>query len=825
MARGRLRVYLGAAPGVGKTFAMLSEGRRRAERGTDVVVGVVEDHGRPRTRALLEGLEVVPRRVVVHRGSRLSEMDVDAVVARRPQVVLVDELAHTNAPGSRHDKRWQDVEALLDAGIDVISTVNVQHLASLTDVVRSVTGASQRETVPDEMVRRADQVELVDMTPEALRRRMAHGNVYPPERVDAALGNYFRVGNLTALRELALLWLADKVDEGMQDYRKAHGIDTTWDTRERVVVALSGGAEGATLIRRAARIAARQTGGDLLAVHVARADGLAGAGADQLAEQRTLVEQLGGSYHVVVGDDVTRSLLEFARAENATQLVLGASRRGRLAALLGPGIGQSVVRHSGSIDVHLVTHERVGRGRALPAPSTGLSGRRRVLGIALALAGLPALTAALLPVRDELSLGSVLLLTLTGVVAVALVGGLVPAVLAACAGSLLVNWFFTPPFGTLTIADAEDVLALGVFAVVAVAVALVVDRAARRAREAARAGSEAQVLATLSGDVLRGERTLPALLERTRELFGLEGAEIVEDGRVVASAGSPGEPVLELPLAVGSALRLTGRPLPAGDRRVLGAIAAQAAASLERGKLKQQASEAQRLSELDSVRTALLAAVGHDLRSPLAAAKACITSLRSEDVAFSDDDRAELLEAADESLDVLDDVVADLLDMTRLQTGALPVRPHRVSLADTLSLALLRTPDRGARVRLEVPDALPDLLIDAGLLERVVVNTVENALRHSPSDREVRLSAELHDEEVHVRVSDHGPGIPDVDKEAAFTPFQRLHDRAHPGSGTGVGLGLAVSRGFAEAMGGSLVAEDTPGGGLTLHLRLPARRP
>src|SRR5262245_36639064 len=286
MARGQLRVYLGAAPGVGKTYAMLSEGRRRHERGTDVVVGYVETHGRQHTAEMLDGLEIVPRRSLSYRGATLEEMDLDAVLARRPAVVLVDELAHTNVPGSRHEKRWQDVEDLRDAGIDVISTVNIQHLESMNDVVEKITGIAQQERIPDAVVRSADQVELVDMAPEALRRRMAHGNVYAAEKIDAALGNYFRVGNLTALRELALLWVADKVDEGLQRYRAQQGITGTWETRERVVVALTGGPEGETLIRRGARIAARSSGGDLLAVHVSRSDGLTGASPAMLAAQR-----------------------------------------------------------------------------------------------------------------------------------------------------------------------------------------------------------------------------------------------------------------------------------------------------------------------------------------------------------------------------------------------------------------------------------------------------------------------------------------------------------------------------------------------------------
>src|SRR5580693_7527220 len=313
--RGHLRIYLGSAAGVGKSYAMLSEGHRRAERGADVVVGFAEAHGRPHTSALLDGPEVIPRTRLEYRGSTFEEMDLDALLARRPQIALVDEFAHTNVPGSRNEKRWQDVEELLDAGIDVISAVNIQHLESLNDVVEKITGVPQRETVPDAIVRAADQVEMVDMTPEALRRRMAHGNIYPPEKIDAALTNYFRSGNLAALRELALLWLADKVDEGLQRYRSAHDIQGTWEARERVVVALTGGREGDTLIRRAARIAARSSGGDLLAVHVTRSDGLTtGSDPAALAAQRRLVEALGGSYHQVVGDDIPQALLTFARA-------------------------------------------------------------------------------------------------------------------------------------------------------------------------------------------------------------------------------------------------------------------------------------------------------------------------------------------------------------------------------------------------------------------------------------------------------------------------------------------------------------------------------
>ena len=823
MVRGRLRVYLGAAPGVGKTYAMLGEGHRRIERGTDVVVAVVEDHGRPRTKEISAGIERVPLTSYEHRGATFLEMDLDAVLTRHPQVALVDELAHTNVPGSRNSKRWEDVEELLAAGIDVISTVNVQHLASLNDVVLNVTGVPQRETVPDDVVRRADQVELVDMAPEALRRRMAHGNVYAPEKVDAALGNYFRVGNLTALRELALLWLADRVDEGLQEYRHAQGISTTWETRERVVVALTGGPEGETLLRRAARIAARQTGGDLLAVHVSRSDGLQGADPRRLAEQRLLVEQLGGSYHVVVGDDPARALLDFARSENATQLVLGASRRGRVAALFGPGTMQNVVRESGSIDVHLVTHEHVAGGRGLPSLTGGLTTHRRWAGFGTGVVSLALLTPVLAASRGQLSLPSQLLLFLSAVVLVALVGGFYPAVASALVATALVNWYFTPPFYEFTIADPENLLALVVFVVVAGAVSAVVDVAARRSRQAARAGAEAELLATLSGDVLRGGRTLPSLLERLREVFGLSYVELHEGDREVCVVGvrTDGETTTELPVAGDVRLLLHGRPLAADELRVLGAYAAQVAVSLERGRLKTRASEAEALAEVDRLRTSLLAAVGHDLRTPLSAAKVSVTSLRSDEIRWSDGERSELLATAEESLDQLEGVVANLLDMSRLQAGALAVHLRPITLDEAVPLVLRSVPEPDL-VSFEVPEDLPEVAVDPGLLERVLVNLTLNALRHSPPGANVRIAASAHADRVELRVVDRGAGVPDADKERIFAAFQRLDDRSSSGHGAGVGLGLAVARGFVEAMGGTLVAEDTPGGGLTMTVALTA---
>ena len=834
---GKLRIYLGSAAGVGKTYAMLCEGHRRAERGTDVVVGFVETHGRPHTAELIEGLEVIPRAKLPYRDTTFEEMDLDAVLARKPQVALIDELAHTNVPGSRHEKRWEDVEELLRAGIDVISNVNIQHLESLNDVVEKITGVPQRETVPDAVVRAADQVELVDMTPEALRRRMAHGNIYAADKIDAALTNYFRAGNLTALRELALLWLADKVDEGLQRYRAAHHISDTWEARERVVVALTGGPEGETLIRRAARIAARSSGGDLLAVHVTRSDGLTGADPAALAAQRRLVESLGGSYHQVVGDDIPQALLTFARAENATQLVLGASRRSWLAALFtGPGFGVRTIRGSGDIDVHIVTHAHMGRGRGLPRAGGGLTLRRQLAGYVLAAVLAPLLTLGLVGLRGNLNLISDVLVYLVAVIVVALVGGFVPAVLLAVASSLLLNYYFTPPIHQWTIAEANNALALGVFVVVALLVSSVVDTAARRTRQAARAGAESALLATTAGSVLRGQHAVEAVLDRVREAFGMDSVTLLErDGdlaaqgpgstwTVVAYSGpdavtTPDAADVEVPVGKGLRLALCGRSLTAADHRVLGAFAAYAAVALEQQRLAAEAEAARPIAEADRMRTALLTAVSHDLRTPLASAKAAVTSLRSPEITWDAADREELLATADESLDKLTRLVGNLLDMSRLQAGALSVFCRPTGLEEVVAAALDQLGPASRDVIVDIPESLPEVQVDPAILERVIVNLTGNALRYSPPGKPPLLAASALGDRVELRVVDRGPGIPADDRDRVFVPFQRLGDTDNT---TGVGLGLALSRGLTEVMGGTLDPDETPGGGLTMIISLPA---
>ncbi|MEU5390251.1 sensor histidine kinase KdpD [Streptomyces tibetensis] len=836
MARGKLRIYLGAAPGVGKTYAMLSEAHRRIERGTDCVVAFVEHHHRPRTEVMLHGLEQIPRKEIDYRGGTFTEMDVDAVLRRAPAVALVDELAHTNVPGSRNTKRWEDVEELLAAGIDVISTVNIQHLESLGDVVESITGVRQRETVPDEVVRRAQQIELVDMSPEALRRRMAHGNIYKPDKVDAALSNYFRPGNLTALRELALLWVADRVDAYLTQYRSEHEVSAIWGSRERIVVGLTGGPEGRTLIRRAARLAEKGAGGEVMAVYISRSDGLTAASPKELAVQRTLVEDLGGTFHQVVGEDIPAALLDFARGVNATQIVLGVSRRKGWQYVFGPGVGATVARDSGpDLDVHLITHDEAGKGRGLPLPRGARLGRSRVIrGWLVGVAGPALLTGLLTTAAPDVGLANDMLLFLTLTVAAALLGGLFPALASAAVGSLLLNWYFTHPVHTLTIADPKNIVAIAVFVGVAVSVASVVDLAARRTHLAARLRAEAEILSFLAGNVLRGETTLEALLERVRETFAMESVALLERTGETAPwscAGSvgprpaenPEDADVDVPVGDHMALSLRGRMLPASDRRVLAAFAAQAAVVLDRQRLRREADRAKELAEGNRIRTALLAAVSHDLRTPLAGIKAAVSSLRSDDVEWSEEDQAELLEAIEEGADRLDHVVGNLLDMSRLQTGTVTPIIRETDLDEVVPMALGGVPEES--VELDIPETLLMVHVDRGLLERAVANVVENAVKYSPAGEKVLVSASALADRVEVRVVDRGPGVPDEAKDRIFEPFQRYGDSPR---GAGVGLGLAVARGFTEAIGGTLHAEDTPGGGLTMVLTVrtaPGRRP
>jgi two-component system, OmpR family, sensor histidine kinase KdpD len=829
--RGDLRIYLGAAPGVGKTCAMLGEAHRRLERGTDVVAAVVETHGRKKVGELIKGIEVIPPHYISYRGTMFPELDVEAVLRRKPEVALVDEYAHSNIPGSANTKRWRDIETLLDAGITVISTLNIQHLESLNDVVAQITGVEQRETVPDEIVRKAAQIELVDITPEALRRRLAHGNVYPPERIDAALSNYFRTGNLTALREIALLWLADQVDSALAKYRADKKITDTWEARERVVVAVTGGPESETLVRRASRIASKSSA-QLMIVHVVRGDGLSGVSPREMGKVRELAASLGATVHIVVGDDVSTALLDFARETNATQLVIGSSRRSRWARVVSEGIGAATINDSGKIDVHMVTHEQANRGLQFGS----ISPRTRQIMSWVAAITVPwailAITSRWLdPVLD---IGGKTAVFFAGVIGVALFGGVAPAVLSGLLSGALLVYFLTDPRYSFAVDNPSNAVTIVVLLGVAMAIAVLVDAAASRAREARRATQEAELLALFASSVLRGA-DLATLLERVREAYSQRAVCLVRDvdGHFVPVASVGKDPCATVDSAdtavkVGDEefwMLMSGRALTGRDRRVLSVVATQAAGLVKQGELAEEAGKVQSLAEADEMRRLLLSALGHDLRTPLTAAKAAVSSLRAEDVWFSPEDTAELLATVEESIDQLSALVANLLDSSRLAAGVVRPQLSEVYLEEVVQRALVSIGKRTTvfgrasldRVKVEVGGTVA--MADAGLLERVLANVIDNALRYAPRSM-VRVNAGQVGARVLINIVDEGPGVAKGAAEQMFEPFQRLGDTDNS---TGLGLGLSVAKGFVEAMGGTITASDTPGGGLTILVDLAAQ--
>ena len=722
----------------------------------------------------------------------------------------------------------------------MISTVNIQHLESLNDVVAQITGIEQKETMPDSIVRQASQVELIDITPEALRRRLSHGNVYAPERIDAALSNYFRRGNLTALRELALLWLADQVDTALAKYRAENKITDMWEARERVVVAVTGGPESETLVRRASRIASKSTA-ELMVVHVVRGDGLAGLSEPRMTKIRDLASSLDASVHTVVGDDVPTALLDFAREMNATQLVIGSSRRSRWARVFEEGIGVRIVQRSGKIDVHIVTHEESKRGFHLATPAP----RERRVASWLAAFIIPSIICAVtVTMLDRyLDTGGESALFFIGVLAVGLLGGVAPAVLSAVLSGLLLNYYLIAPRHSFTIAEPNSAITELVLLLIAVAVAVLVDGAANRAREARMASQEAELLTLFAGSVLRGA-DLETLLERVRETYSQRAVsmlrELAEQDRasgrrsyVVACVGK--DPCVSVDSAdtaieVGDDefwMLMAGRKLSARDRRVLTAVAKQAAGLIRQRELAEEASRAEAIVRADELRRSLLSAVSHDLRTPLAAAKVAVSSLRAEDVAFSAEDTAELLATIEESIDQLTALVGNLLDSSRLAAGVIRPDLRRVYLEETVQRALVSI-GKGAtgfyrsaidRVKVDVGDA--EVIADAGLLERVLANLIDNALRYAPNCV-VRVNAGQVGDRVLINVIDEGPGIPAGSEDQLFAAFQRLGDHDNT---TGVGLGMSVARGFVEAMGGTIQAGDTPGGGLTVVVDLAAPQP
>lgn len=818
MPTGRARVHLGVARGVGATHAMLDEALRRSARGADVVVGVLGPAGAP-LAASLERLD--PDGI----------LDPDAVIRRRPRIVLIDDLAELSIPGGSR-QRWQDAEDILAAGIDVLATAEVESVASLQDVVESITGRAHRLTIPDRFLADVDQLELVDMAPEALRRRLAHGGIVPPEELDAGRSAQFRPQVLAALRELALTWMADMV--GRRRARESDPVNG--EIRERILVALAGGPESGHLLQRAARLTARMPRAQLHALHVL---GRTRNELDERPEAGRLRRQAidaGAVFHEVIGDDVASAVIDVARAEHATQVVIGVPRMAGWPARLGAvlpwgstGVLGQIIRQAPDFDVHLVsTHPNLTRARR--ARVDRLPRWRTVLGLLLA-ALLPAALTPVLTWADAwVGLAGDALLFLLAVVIAALVGGLGPAVVSAVIGSTLLNYFFIPPLRTLVIGEPHNVITLAIYVLVAVLVGAVVHRAESATERAARAQTESHTLASLAVATLRGDDALSTLLEQVRSSFGMDSVALLrrpqtaaEEWQLVDSIGPnpPQDPTradIQVPAGEGLVLALDGRGLAAGDQKVLRAFAAQVQGLMERDRLTRGAATAARLEATERLRDALLVAVGHDLRTPLASARAAITSLRSPELSLSEAEKAELLEAADTSTERLARVLADLLDLSRLRAGALRVAREPVWLDDLIAPALDELGSAADGVKVMVDPALPPALGDAALITRVLVNVLGNALRYSPEGRSPTVTLSADAGRVETRIIDTGPGIAAADREQVFTPFQRLGDSDE----RGLGLGLALSRGLIEAMEGTLRPEDTPAGGLTMVISLPA---
>ena len=822
MARGQLRVYLGSAPGVGKTYRMLDEGWRRKGRGTDVVIGFVETHGRPLTEAQLRDIEIVPRTSREYRGTRFDEMDLEAILTRSPKVVLVDELAHTNVPGGRHAKRWQDVEDLLDAGVDVITTVNIQHLESVNDVVEKITGVTQQETVPDVVVRRAEQVELVDITPEALRRRMAHGNIYTADKIDASLSNYFRTGNLSALREIALLWLADRVEDALQRYQQDHDIDTTWETRERLIVGVTGTAVDEILLRRAARIASRN-GAALLAVHVVNADGLHQPLLDT-SVARGLVEEFGGNYREIVDDDVATALVSFARSERGTQIVLGASRP-RSALRRMSGVVESVLRHARDLDVHIIAvgAERPTRVRARRAKRR-VNWRRTVLALAVGALVMTAVTLMMASVRGDLSLSTEILVYLVVVMALSSWGGALVGVVGALAAAGLENYYFVVPLHAFEVSRPDNVVSLVVFLLFAIGASLVVDRFTHQSNEADRARSEAEILARAVADGTGSHRDLLVLLDTLRTVFAASGVAVLKRAGEVwrtdlVSGAEPDPATSTNRFVVGEdyVLVLDGVQLDAQDRQLAEAFAGRIAAGLRSIVIAEDAAQLRVIAEAEALRMGTLRSVSRDLGASLDAIHAKLDGLLHEAQARSTTQFRSDLEAIEADVQRLHRLHANLRDVGRLETGNVAPSPTTVSASALVRRSLRSVDTRGRDVDIDVAADLPSFTTDLEMAVRAIEVVLNNACRFSPPDLLVRVTAGVAGDVLEILVIDRGPGMTVEQRTVVLDPLQ------WSGEQSGADLGLTVASGFLNLLGGRLRFEDTPTGGLTVALEFPLR--
>jgi len=819
--RGQLRVYLGSAPGVGKTYRMLDEGWRRRERGTDVVVGYVETHNRPKTVAQLRDLEIVPRVVHEYRDATFEEMDVDGVLARHPDVVLVDELAHTNAPGSKNEKRWQDVEALLAAGIDVITTVNIQHLESVNDVVAKITGITQQETVPDAVARRAEQIELVDVTPEALRRRMAHGNIYTADKIDASLSNYFRVGNLSALRELALLWLADRVEDALQRYQDEHEIPDTWETRERLIVGVQGLASDEVLLRRAARIASR-TGAEILGVHIVPADSERRANVDPTLAKELLTE-FEGSFHEIVDDDVATALVAFARSERGTQIIVGSSHSRKWYQPFG-GVIQNLLRHTPDFDVHVISVDDVARPdhEHRRRRKDRMSWFRQLLGLGCGVVLLPLFTWILTAARSSLSLSTDILVYLVIVLGLATLGGVVVGIVAGVAAFTLENYYFTPPLHSFAISRPDDVVSLVAFLVFAIAASISVSRFARRSSAAERARAEAQILASAVATTGTSHDDLLPLLDSLRQVLDASSVAIVTDrdgawrGDVVS--GAPLTDIAtasQFPIEDHYALAIEGVDLDGEDRQLVSSFAVRVGYGLRVVRSVREASQLRDLADVEVTRSGLMRAVSTELSGSLESIQFKVTSLLDGDATAPARVQRERLLAVDAEVHRLTRVVNNLVDLGRLETNNVSVRESSVSVGSLITHALANVDTTGHPLDLDVAGDLAPVTTDPLLAERVLEIVITNACRFSPSSSPVRITAGVAGDVMEILVIDQGPGLTPSQRAVLLDPLGRLNGE-RPAA-----LGISVASGFMGLIHGQLRLEDTPGGGLSVILQFP----
>ncbi len=866
--RGHLKVFLGAAPGVGKTFAMLETAHEARRDGVDVVAGIVETHGRRETKALLAGLEVLPRREVEYRGHPFREMDLDGLLARRPKVALVDEFAHTNVPGSRHLKRWQDVEELLAAGVDVYTTLNIQHVEGLNDVVEQIAGIKVRETIPDSVLATADEIELIDLPPQDLIKRLHEGKVYLPEQAQRAVHNFFSPGTLTALREMTLRHAAERVDRQMVDYMRAHAIAGPWPARERVLVCIDERVEATRLVRVAKRTAERR-GAAWVAVTVetARSFALTDAEKDRVAEAMRLATQLGGETATLQGEDVVSTVLAYARERNATQIVVGRPRRRRWS--LGGSVTDRLIAEAGEVNVLVV-----GRGGD-EAPKAALNRRTAApadwTGPLFAVAATAAATGVGYAIDSlSLSIGNISVAYLLAVLVVAMKAGLRPAILASLASFLAFNFLFTEPRYTLTIADTQNIITVAFFLVAAFIVSNLAARLRTQvtaARESARRttnlydfGRKITAAATLDdvlwavvhhvANTIRGKSVVllptgPGLAVAAgyppEDQLDERSAAAAEWAWVHGKIAGRGSSTLPVALWLFIPLKTTRAPvgvlgvqmtedadIPSPDQmRLLETLADQAAVAVERTTLVADIEAARVATERERLRSALLSSLSHDLRTPLVSILGAASSLIGNDLALDGAGRRDLAQTIQDEAERLNRYVQNLLDMTRLGAGALKPRVDWADLRDIVGAAVERARRlaRAHTIRVEIAADMPLLCVDAVLMQQVVFNLLDNACKYSPAGTVVKVWAIRAREHIAIEVADQGPGIPPDDRERVFDMFTRID---HGDAQSGTGLGLAICRGLVEAHGGTIRAEPGlhgAGTSILIHLPLPPDPP